>query len=124
MADDNTQETGGTTQTGSADQSGQELNEGRKSDLRSTKLADDGWFVKGTTASSVTIHELGHINCRVHGINPIEVVERVTGLSGRAAVTFLKDTSLNTRFCLVTCGKLSQRLFLGIMETGIMRLQG
>lgn len=44
------------------------------------KLADEGWFVKGTNYKSVIYHEVGHMIANVYGISGVDVVAKIIGL--------------------------------------------
>jgi hypothetical protein len=48
------------------------------------KLADEGWFVKGTTYQSVIYHEIGHMVADVYGIDGLAVMKDVLGTDSAA----------------------------------------
>lgn len=48
------------------------------------KLADEGWFVKGTTYKSVVYHEVGHMVSDVYGVDGLSVVKEVLGTESTA----------------------------------------
>lgn len=43
------------------------------------KLADEGWFVCGTSHKSVIYHEIGHMFSDVYGIDGLSVMKKVLG---------------------------------------------
>ena len=55
------------------------------------KLADSGHFVRGTDASSVVFHELGHIVMLKYGIEPNDIVYEVLGGTGASASIKIQD---------------------------------
>lgn len=50
------------------------------------KLADDGWFVKGTDYRSIIRHEVGHVVANKYELDGLEAVKAVTGDSSNDAV--------------------------------------
>ena len=41
------------------------------------KLAEEGWFVKGTDYKSIIIHELGHVFSNRYHINSLEITKKI-----------------------------------------------
>lgn len=50
------------------------------------KLANDGWFVKGTTYKSIIYHEMGHMVSDVYRIDGVSVMQEVLGVEYEAEV--------------------------------------
>ena len=48
------------------------------------KLADEGWFVRGTSYKSVIYHEMGHMVSDVYGIDGLSVMKKVLGTDSTA----------------------------------------
>lgn len=48
------------------------------------KLANEGWFVKGTTYKSIIYHEMGHMVSDVYRIDGISVMQEVLGVAHEA----------------------------------------
>ncbi len=50
------------------------------------KLANEGWFVKGTDYNSIIYHEIGHAVTNVYGLSPMKIAKEVTGLNNNQSV--------------------------------------
>ena len=50
------------------------------------KLANEGWFVKGTDYNSIIYHEIGHAVTNVYGLSPMKIAKEVTGLNSNQSV--------------------------------------
>lgn len=59
------------------------------------KRVSAGWFPKGTTYKDIVCHEYGHILDNVFGINPLVVLERVTGIETDDGTTLALFLSKN-----------------------------
>lgn len=55
------------------------------------RLADDGFFVHGTTSECILYHELGHVVTINSGIDPLDVLRSVTGLADAEALIYARD---------------------------------
>lgn len=56
------------------------------------KLADEGWFVKGTSCRSIIYHEMGHMVSDVYRIDGISVMQEVLGVEYEAqALSWCRD---------------------------------
>jgi len=56
------------------------------------KLADEGWFVRGTDYHSIVYHELGHVYANKHGINGMDIVLSILETKNeKYAVKYLRE---------------------------------
>jgi len=76
------------------------------------KLADAGHFVKGTTYRSIPYHEIGHMYERHHGINPLEVVQKMLNIAVDEAIIRLKsDLSIYSTVSSISGSQITAEIF-------------
>lgn len=60
------------------------------------KLAEEGWFVKGTNYRSIIKHEVGHVVANVYKINGLKLSKTITGIdSTEKLMEYLYDNLSN-----------------------------
>ena len=56
------------------------------------KLAEEGWFVKGTDCRSIIRHEMGHVIANIYKINGLSLAKEITGIaSTEKLMEYLQD---------------------------------
>ncbi len=54
------------------------------------KLADNGWFVKGTDYRAIIYHESGHVIDEIYKIDSLKIACEITGLESKKILEFVK----------------------------------
>lgn len=83
------------------------------------KLVDDGWFVKGTDYRSIIRHETGHVIANKYGLDGLETVKTVAGVTSNDAAICVARKELSEYAAFYSDGtEIISEVFSGAYSSG------
>ncbi len=83
------------------------------------KLADAGWFMKGTDYRSIIRHETGHVIANKYGLDGLEVIKTVAGVSSNDAAICIARKELSEYAAFYSDGtEIISEAFSGAYSSG------